>query len=1545
MVALAVAASVVVVASPPRPALAEPETSVPVSTVDDLVIDPGTGRVFASGDDAVAVLAPDGTLVKLIGGIAGARGLDATQGSVWALATETQTVVRIDPVAMEVVDSYPVYDEVGQQLTVVGDVAWFGELTGSGGIARFDLSTSEYEHLGVFQVASIERIPGTTSEILVYQRGSSGGSMRRMATDAPYGTTASGRANSYLRMVDIDDAADRVFTAAANPPAFSEFDAATLTATGTQYLAESWPHAIGWSPAHGGLLVGAVDDALYVYLEGRGDPIGRISRSDASDVAAIEVAADGTTAFVVDEVSNDVQRIDLRPAIDEVAPATVVADVRREVTVAGRTLGGSTAVRVGGVPATIASTTPTSVTFEVPDGVAVGDQVVAVDGPTGTATATIAVEANVGAALSGRVSTGGTPGGAATLTLTGGDLAAPLTTTTAGDGTYAFPPVGQGDDYVLSVADDAAIAPDQRVARIALTPNEPSTVDVDLWRPAGPAPLLARSRLAVGAPNDLVVDAASGRVVVAGLEGVALHDADGAPIVRFDDLDDVRSIALADGDAYLGLATAQRIVRIDLATGEVTGSWPLGTPTNGSIAVAGGKVWFAAGINQWMNLAALDPASGDVAIGAERIYYPLLETIEGDPDRFIASSLGISNRPSYVIDGSGDTAEILVERTLFNADVTPTAPLVASAVTGHVYDARGHRFDVGDLGADELRHPGEGPPAFAPALGGVVAIGATVSAAGTDQATHAFGGEPATTALHPDGDRLYGVIDGQLVVDDLSPLVEAAPPTPLYPGDVATVVGSGLGMPDMVTLDGAPLPVASSAPGSLEVDLAGIAPGTHNLSVTTAWGTSDPLPLQVLAPRAPGAPAAPDAYNSPYGTYVRWDPPDDDGGSPITGYEATAHPGGASCTTTGAETCAIVGLAPGSVVTFTVTATNAQGTGPPSAPSAPLLVPTAPDAPTGVIATPGPRRARFFWTPPAEDGGLEISSYRICVSTDPAVPAASASCTSTGWIPDASIYDLTAGETYYATVAATNAAGTGPASAPSAGVVPFTVPDAPAAPVLSAGSFAVSASWAPPAHDGGSPVTGYRVCTSADPSPPPAERRCVDVGTATSTTLTDLEAGTTHHVTVAAANVGGIGAPSPVGSITLAPAAPQPPQQVGVHPAADAVVVTWLPPWLTGGSPITSFRACTSTDPEVPENDRTCTTVAGGTSAEIGGLAPGSTYYARVSATNATGTSAESAATAIGAVPYTRPGAPVAPAALAGRGTATVAWAAPVDDGGSPVTGFLVTPHVGGQAQTPIAFGADEREGTLDGLAVGVEHRFTVQAVNAAGAGAESPPSNAVRPFDTPSPFASWDAFVARQLLDHTGDAGTVASRATTVELLDSGAISATGYIELLAADAWYRPNLAPAARLYWAYFRRIPDHDGLQYWTRRRRDGTTLIRISASFAGSSEFQRIYGSLDHGEFVDLVYRNVLGRDPDPGGRAFWIGRLQRGTSRGQVMINFSESSEYVAAMAGEIAVVEVVEAMLGRAPTAAEVDAWADEPRPDLIAHVLASDEYADRVS
>ena len=47
-------------------------------------------------------------------------------------------------------------------------------------------------------------------------------------------------------------------------------------------------------------------------------------------------------------------------------------------------------------------------------------------------------------------------------------------------------------------------------------------------------------------------------------------------------------------------------------------------------------------------------------------------------------------------------------------------------------------------------------------------------------------------------------------------------------------------------------------------------------------------------------------------------------------------------------------------------------------------------------------------------------------------------------------------------------------------------------------------------------------------------------------------------------------------------------------------------------------------------------------------------------------------------------------------------------------------------------------------------------------------------------------------------------------------------------------------------------------------------------------------------FVDLVYRNVLARPPDPAGRAHWAGGLDSGRlTRGGVMIGFSESAEFV----------------------------------------------------
>jgi len=100
--------------------------------------------------------------------------------------------------------------------------------------------------------------------------------------------------------------------------------------------------------------------------------------------------------------------------------------------------------------------------------------------------------------------------------------------------------------------------------------------------------------------------------------------------------------------------------------------------------------------------------------------------------------------------------------------------------------------------------------------------------------------------------------------------------------------------------------------------------------------------------------------------------------------------------------------------------------------------------------------------------------------------------------------------------------------------------------------------------------------------------------------------------------------------------------------------------------------------------------------------------------------------------------------------------------------------------------------------------------------------------------------------------------------------------------------------RLYQAYFLRQPDDGGMAYWMDRYQTGTSLQVISANFAGSDEFGERYGELDDRGFVDLVYANVMCREPDAGGYAYWTDRLanEAGFDRGQLMRFFSDSPEY-----------------------------------------------------
>jgi hypothetical protein len=92
------------------------------------------------------------------------------------------------------------------------------------------------------------------------------------------------------------------------------------------------------------------------------------------------------------------------------------------------------------------------------------------------------------------------------------------------------------------------------------------------------------------------------------------------------------------------------------------------------------------------------------------------------------------------------------------------------------------------------------------------------------------------------------------------------------------------------------------------------------------------------------------------------------------------------------------------------------------------------------------------------------------------------------------------------------------------------------------------------------------------------------------------------------------------------------------------------------------------------------------------------------------------------------PDAPTIGTATAGDGEATVSWTAPGFDGGTPITGYVVTPYIGAVAQTPQVFNDTATTQTITGLANGTTYTFKVAATNLAGTGAESAASNAVTP-------------------------------------------------------------------------------------------------------------------------------------------------------------------------------------------------------------------------
>ena len=372
------------------------------------------------------------------------------------------------------------------------------------------------------------------------------------------------------------------------------------------------------------------------------------------------------------------------------------------------------------------------------------------------------------------------------------------------------------------------------------------------------------------------------------------------------------------------------------------------------------------------------------------------------------------------------------------------------------------------------------------------------------------------------------------------------------------------------------------------------------------------------------------------------------------------------------------GVAAGTIVSFRVRATNIAGVGPGSIVTTTVPVQTS-GAPPGTAGAPitlqttgGDSQVTVSWAPPATTGGLPVTGYRIESSSDNATWSVLSTAATSPYV----VSGLTNGAVRYFRVAAITSAGVGATSVVSA--LPGNVPSAPLGLTGTFFSPTLTLTWSLPADSGGAANTSV-IERSTD-----GGATWVFVGNwgaATTATIDGVAAGVATLFRVSARNSFGTG-PGTVVSVTgPTPTAVSAVQNLSSVSTAAGATVSWTAPAVTGASTVTGYKV------ERSANGSTWTTISASQTAltaDITGFTTGWSEFVRVTPVVSSGTVA---ASTIKVLAGTQFAAPTALSAVAGDGTATVSWTAPVMTSGLTIIGYQIEQCAGacGGSNAPFA--------------------------------------------------------------------------------------------------------------------------------------------------------------------------------------------------------------------------------------------------------------------
>jgi len=213
------------------------------------------------------------------------------------------------------------------------------------------------------------------------------------------------------------------------------------------------------------------------------------------------------------------------------------------------------------------------------------------------------------------------------------------------------------------------------------------------------------------------------------------------------------------------------------------------------------------------------------------------------------------------------------------------------------------------------------------------------------------------------------------------------------------------------------------------------------------------------------------------------------------------------------------------------------------------------------------------------------------------------------------------------------------------------------------------------------------------------------------------------------------------------------------------------------------------------------------------------------------------------------------------------------------------------------------------------------------------------------------------------------------VDTLGTLATGIANSLEYLAKNSTVTPDNQPvdySARirdLYRNMLGREPDVEGFKYWVDKILSGeNTLATLANSIADSDEYKKLNAAREgdvqkaaYEKQLRDLYQNMLGREPDSGGLAYWLGQLLNGTDNiGTVAASIAVSDEYKSRVAGiekekqqaeiEKQIRQLYRSLLGREPDAEGFKYWVEKVSSGentlgtVAACIADSPEYKTRI-